>query len=235
MSDQADELRKYADTDAEGFRAGLGPFVVAAETTRMPMIFSDATAPGHVIIFVNQAFLDLTGYEEHEVLGQEFDFLFQRGTDPEALTEIQTAFQGARDLDTIIRFKCKNGGTVWVAVHISPVRDSTGTIVQHFASFADVTRQKREAERLRFLLDELNHRTQNTLATVLAIASQTLRGAVDEQTFDVITQGVRSLAERRQAPIVPSTVLNVPASEVMRAVATTVRTAASPLADHMAR
>ncbi len=35
--------------------------------------------------------------------------------------------------------------------------------------------------------------------------------------------------------MVPSTVLNVPAPEVMRAVATTVRTAASPLADHMAR
>ncbi len=46
---------------------------------------------------------------------------------------------------------------------------------------------------------------------------------------------VRRLADRRQAPIVPSTVLNVPAPEVMRAVATTVRTAASPLADHMAR
>ena len=51
----------------------------------------------------------------------------------------------------------------------------------------------------------------------------------------VTTQGVRSLAERRQAPMVPSTVLNVPAPEVRRAVATTVRTAASPLADHMAR
>ena len=51
----------------------------------------------------------------------------------------------------------------------------------------------------------------------------------------VTTHGVRCLAERRQAPIVPSTVLNVLAPEVMRAVATTVRTAASPLADHMAR
>ena len=53
--------------------------------------------------------------------------------------------------------------------------------------------------------------------------------------FAVTTHGVRCLAERRQAPIVPSTVLNVLAPEVMRAVATTVRTAASPLADHMAR
>ena len=51
----------------------------------------------------------------------------------------------------------------------------------------------------------------------------------------VTTHGVRCLAERRQAPIVPSTVLNVLAPEVMRPVATTVRTAASPLADHMAR
>ena len=51
----------------------------------------------------------------------------------------------------------------------------------------------------------------------------------------VTTHGVRSLSERRQAPMVPSTVLKVPAPEVRRAVATTVRTAASPLADHMAR
>ena len=51
----------------------------------------------------------------------------------------------------------------------------------------------------------------------------------------VSTHGVRILAERCQAPMVPSTVLKVPAPEVRRAVATTVRTAASPLADHMAR
>jgi len=52
---------------------------------------------------------------------------------------------------------------------------------------------------------------------------------------EVITQGVLSLFERRQAPIVPSTVLKVLSSVERRAVATTVRTAASPLADHMAR
>ena len=51
----------------------------------------------------------------------------------------------------------------------------------------------------------------------------------------VTTQGVPRSAERCQAPMVPSTVLKVLASEVMRAVATTVRTAASPLADHVAR
>ena len=66
--------------------------------------------------------------------------------------------------------------------------------MQHFASFVDVTRHKREEERLRSLLDELNHRTQNTLATVLAIAGQTLRGMADEQTIDAFEGRILALS-----------------------------------------
>ncbi len=196
MSDHAGKSgeQKVAESDVEGFRENLGPFVVAAETTRMPMVFSNAKAADNPIVFVNQAFLDLTGYDEQEVLGQKFDFLILQGTDPEALTEIRTAFEGGRDLETPVRFSRKDGGAIWVSVFISPVRDDAGTIVQHFASFVDVTRHKREEERLRSLLDELNHRTQNTLATVLAIAGQTLRGMADEQTIDAFEGRILALS-----------------------------------------
>ncbi|MCW6512235.1 PAS domain-containing protein [Lichenifustis flavocetrariae] len=187
--------QKHAESEIEGFRDDLGPFVVAAETTRMPMVFCDAQAPGKPIVFVNQAFLDLTGYGEQEVLGQKFDFLFQSGTDPEALAEIQTAFEGGRGLDTPVRFNRKDGGTVWVSIFISPVRDDSGTVVQHFASFVDITRREQEHERLRSLLDELTHRTQNTLATVLAIAGQTLRGMADEQAIDAFEGRILALSK----------------------------------------
>ncbi|MCW6511887.1 PAS domain-containing protein [Hyphomicrobiales bacterium BP6-180914] len=197
MSDQAGKSskQKHAESDVEGFREDLGPFVVAAETTRMPMVFSDATAPDNPIVFVNQAFLDLTGYDEQEVLGQKFDFLFRQGTDPEALTEIRTAFQGGRGLETPVRFRRRDGGTVWVSIFINPVRDGAGRVVQHFSSFADVTTHKREEERLRFLLDELNHRTQNTLATVLAIAGQTLRGMAAERTIEAFEGRILALSK----------------------------------------
>ncbi len=196
MSDQADKSgeQKVAESDVEGFRENLGPFVVAAETTRMPMVFSNAKAPDNPIAFVNQAFLDLTGYDEQEVLGQKFGFLILQGTDPEALTEIRTAFEGGRDLETPVRFRRKDGGAIWVSIFISPVRDDAGAVVQHFASFVDVTRHKREEERLRFLLDELNHRTQNTLATVLAIAGQTLRGMAEERTIDAFEGRILALS-----------------------------------------
>ena len=34
--------QKAAESEVEGFRKELGPFVVAAETTRMAMVFTDA-------------------------------------------------------------------------------------------------------------------------------------------------------------------------------------------------
>ena len=39
--------------EVESFRKDLGPFVVAAETTRMAMVFADAKEPGNPIIFAN--------------------------------------------------------------------------------------------------------------------------------------------------------------------------------------
>ena len=55
--------QKGAEADVESIRRDLGPFVVAAETTRMAMLFTDAREPGHPIIFANDAFLSLTGYD----------------------------------------------------------------------------------------------------------------------------------------------------------------------------
>jgi len=50
-------------------------------------------------------------------------------------------------------------------------------------------------DHLRFLLNELNHRTQNTLATVLAIAGQTLRGMTDEETIAILDGRILALSK----------------------------------------
>ena len=68
------EEQKAAEAEVESFRKNLGPFVVAAETTRMAMVFTDATEPDNPIIFANDSFLALTGYDREEVLGQELQF-----------------------------------------------------------------------------------------------------------------------------------------------------------------
>src|SRR5471032_2213864 len=84
------EEQKVAEAEVESFRKDLGPFVVAAETTRMPMVFTDAKEPDHPIIFANDSFLNLTGYNRDEVLGQKFNFMMPRGSS-DAQLQIQRA------------------------------------------------------------------------------------------------------------------------------------------------
>lgn len=187
--------QKAAESEVERFRDDLGPFVVAAETTRMAMVFMDAKESNHPLIFANDSFLSLAGYSREEVLGLGFDFLLGQPADPAALAQVEAAFAGRSELDFEVCFRRKDGSSFWAAVFISPVLDKGGAVVQHFASFVDVTKHKQEEEHLRFLLAELNHRTQNTLATVQAIAVQTLRGAEDKEVVETFEGRILALSK----------------------------------------
>jgi PAS domain S-box-containing protein len=169
--------QKDAEAEVESFRKDLGPFVVAAETTRMAMVFTDATEPDNPIIFANDSFLSLTGYGREEVLGKSFNFLMAHGA--EALARIKAEFEGSSNTGTEILHRRKDGSEFWSAVFISPVRDKGGDIIQYFASFADLTKHKDDEVRSRMLIDELNHRVKNTLSTVQSIVWQTLRTTTD--------------------------------------------------------
>jgi PAS domain S-box-containing protein len=63
---------------------------------------------------------------------------------------------------------------VWMSVK-APLRDSAGTVTGLVGVSVEITEHKRLEHRLRIMVDELNHRVKNTLATVQAIAAQTLR------------------------------------------------------------
>lgn len=167
--------QKVAESEVESFRKARGPFVVAAETTRMAMVFTDAKEPDNPIIFANQSFLTLTGYDRQEVLGQSFNFLMARGADQVALKQIESAFEGSTQGSAEISYRRKDGSVFCAAILISPVLDKSGVIVEHFASFVDLTRQKQEQAQSTMLIDELNHRVKNTLATVQSIVSQALQ------------------------------------------------------------
>jgi PAS domain S-box-containing protein len=187
--------QKAAESEVESFRKELGPFVVAAETTRMAMVFTDAKEANHPLIFANDSFLSLAGYDREEVLGQSFDFLMVRPADPEALAQVEAVFASSSENDFEICFRRKDGSVFWAAVFISPILDKTGDVVQHFASFVDLSKHKQEEDRLRFLLGELNHRTQNTLATVQAIAVQTLRGTANKEVVDAFEGRILALSK----------------------------------------
>ena len=188
--DSKSKDQKSAEAKVEGCQDDLGPFVVAAETTRMAMVFADACETDNPIIFANDAFLKLTGYTREEVLGQSFNFFMAHVDDEEALALIREAFEGLSEVDFEIHYRRKDGSKFWATLFVSPVRDDDGDIIQYFASFADLTSYKDEQIHSRMLIDELNHRVKNTLATVQSIVSQAARTNGD-------TQAMRKAVESR--------------------------------------
>ena len=183
------EKQEAAEADVEGFRKRLGPFVVAAETTRMAMVFTNAKEADHPIIFANDSFLSLFGYEREEVLGAGFNSLMQRGAAPEVLTQVKAAFEGGKVSDPEVKYRRKDGSEFWASLFISPVADEDGNIVQHFISLVDLTKHKAEQAHARMLIDELNHRVKNTLSTVQSIVSQALRNSSD---IEVIREAIEA-------------------------------------------
>jgi PAS domain S-box-containing protein len=169
------EQQEVAEADVEDHRKDLGPFVVAAETARMAMVFTDAKEPDNPIVFANDSFVTLTGFERAELLGRSFNFLLAQGADPAAIARINEAFASSPDMDPEVHYRREDGSEFWASVFISPVRGKSGELVQNFISFVDLTKHKQAQAQSKMLIDELNHRVKNTLATVHSIVWQALR------------------------------------------------------------
>lgn len=120
-------------------------FFAAIEMTRMPMILTDPNQPDNPIAFANKAFLDLTGYEEKEVLGRNCRFLQGSQTDRESVAELRHAIEAKESIALEILNYRRDGSAFWNAVFIGPVYDTSGTLLYFFASQLDVTR-RRETE-----------------------------------------------------------------------------------------
>lgn len=181
--------QKEAVAEVKAREDDRGPFVVAAETTRMAMVFADARAPENPIIFANESFLALTGYTEKEVLGQSFNFLMAHAADSKARALIDAEFRGSSSDGVDILYRRKDGSEFWASLFVCPVRDKGGDIVQYFASYVDLTRHKDQEIHSKMLIDELNHRVKNILATVQSIVWQASQTASDPKVIREAIEG----------------------------------------------
>jgi PAS domain S-box-containing protein len=65
----------------------------------------------------------------------------------------------------------------WWDVAVTPILGADGSVDKLLSVSRDITETKQSEDHQRLLINELNHRVKNTLATVQSIASQTLRNA----------------------------------------------------------
>jgi two-component sensor histidine kinase len=86
------------------------------------------------------------------------------------------AMRGERVEDEEYTYIFTDGTSRTLLTSATTLRDEHGAIVGAVAASLEITERKRMEEQRRLLINELNHRVKNTLATVQSIAMHTLRG-----------------------------------------------------------
>ncbi|WP_161978317.1 PAS domain-containing sensor histidine kinase [Sphingomonas oligophenolica] len=131
-------VQQATEQRAEQFRDALGPFVVAAETTRMPMVFTDADGAGNPLVFVNDSFVALTGFARDAIMGQDLLSLLGDVADSGTLSLIEAALGTGTDGTWELQCRRADGVEFLAAVYLSPVRDQQGAIRQNFLSLVEL-------------------------------------------------------------------------------------------------
>jgi PAS domain S-box-containing protein len=143
----------------------------------------------------NEGASRIFGWEASEMIGQPILRIIPPELHDEEVEILARLRRGERiELFDTVRL-AKDGRRVDISLAVSPIRDSSGRVTGASKVARDVTERK-EAEKLqRLLVDELNHRVKNTLATVQAIASHSLRRARNSEDFvSSFTGRVQALA-----------------------------------------
>ena len=138
-----------------------------------------------IVTHWNEGATQLYNYESHEMIGQPIENIVPpelHAQESEILAKLR---RGERVKNYETERVGKGGRRISISLSASSLRDEANNIIGMTKVGRDITERKRAEQLQQLLLNELNHRVKNTLATVQAIAHQTVRSARSPGDFAV--------------------------------------------------
>ncbi|WP_345322240.1 chemotaxis protein CheB [Novipirellula rosea] len=147
---------------------------LAIESAINGIVITDPKQEDDPIVYANQGFLDLTGFDREEVIGHNCRFLQCDETDEDAVEQIRESLASGNPIRIPLLNRRKDGRQFWNDLSITPVRDAKGEIVNFVGVHHDVTDQMKAQKRL----EEANRAAQQSSdakSSFLATMSHELR------------------------------------------------------------
>lgn len=117
------------------------PFAATMVSSPMPMVITDPRQADNPIVFANDAFLKLTGYDRHEILGRNCRFLQGPGTNHDDVERVRRAIVDRRSIEVELLNYRKDGSLFWNRLLVSPVFEH-GELTHYFASQYELARDQ---------------------------------------------------------------------------------------------
>ena len=103
---------------------------------------------GRSILYANDAFYNMTGYDREEVVGRSLHFLRGPDSNPETLAQIRNALTDGQPLRVELQNYRKDGTPFWVDLSLVPVPDPAGGAAHWVMIQRDITDRKRTEDAL---------------------------------------------------------------------------------------
>ena len=107
--------------------------LISNEERERSFLITDPNQKDNPIVFANDAFVRLTGYEREEVLGRNCRFLQGTDTNPETVRALREAIKGRQSITVDILNYKKDRTPFWNRLRIRPLFSSSGDLTKFVA------------------------------------------------------------------------------------------------------
>lgn len=171
------DITERKKTEEELLRLSL----VAQQTDNIVAI----TAPDGKIMWVNDAFVRITGYSLEETIGKKSSEVFDGPeTDPATIRLVQEKFRKKEAFRTQVLNYKKNGQTYWSELSCQPVFDSQGQLLHYFSIATDITEKKQ----LQQVLEQEKKKRQQMITAAAIKIQERERTQVGLELHDNVNQ-----------------------------------------------
>ena len=154
---------------------------------------ADALDPNLPLIYVNEAFEQITGYPVPEVVGRNCRFLQRDDRDQPGLTVLRAALKRGENSTIVLRNYRKDGSMFWNELFTSPILDAGGRLTHFVGIQTDVTARILAEEQLIVRTRELED-TLNELRSTQAML-------VHSEKMNALGQMVAGVAHEINNPV----------------------------------
>ncbi|WP_276252524.1 bacterio-opsin activator domain-containing protein [Halomontanus rarus] len=151
---------------------------------------TDPSMADNPLVYINEAFGAITGYDRETVVGRNCRFLQGPDTDPAAVDAMREAIADERPVTVELENYRQDGTRFWNEVTLAPVHDDHGEVTNFVGFQNDVTARKRAEIALQERTDELERlleRVEGLVQDVTGVvAGSTSRSALEADVCERI-------------------------------------------------
>ncbi|OLZ42063.1 diguanylate cyclase [Natrinema saccharevitans] len=152
----------------------------AMDEARIGISIADARRPDEPLVYVNEGFERVTGYDAADALGRNCRFLQGEATDPETVATLRERIHTTEPASVEILNYRADGTPFWNQVRVSPVENDDGDVTHYVGFQTDITERKRTEQLVRLLNRVLRHNLRNDMNVLFGLGDRIGDGETDD-------------------------------------------------------